>query len=308
MKTDQKQSGDLQAEELMREVRRLEYRTRRRVDSLFAGNYHSAFKGQGIEFAEVREYEPGDDVRAIDWNVTARAGKPFIKLFVEERQLTVILAVDVSASSGFGTKGKLKSRVEIEVAAALAAAAARTQDRVGLMLFAERPELFLPPRKGRQHFLRVLRELVAHRPHGTRTDLAAAMDHVGDLQRRRAIVFLISDLITPEQSPELLTPHLRKLSARHELTVVHVRDQRESELPRAGLVRLRDAESGRTITVDASSARVRGKFAKASYERAAAIQQSIASAGAERIEVWTDRPIMPPLMANFQRRAGKVVA
>ncbi len=296
------------AQELMRRVRRLEYRTRRRVDSLFAGNYHSAYKGQGIEFAEVRPYEPGDDVRAIDWNVSARAGSPYLKLFVEERQLTLILAVDVSASGAFASRGRLKSEVEVEAAAMLAAAAARTQDRVGLLLFAERPEVFLPPRKGRTHFLRVLRELCAQRPHGTRTDLVRTLDHIGRIQKRRAIVFLISDMITPGQDPDALAPHFRKLAALHELTVVRVSDPREHQLPRAGLVRLRDAESGRTLTVDASSVRVRRRFERAQHVRMEQTRRMVLSSGADMIELSTDRPILAPMLAHFARRRGRVVA
>lgn len=291
------------SDELMREVKRLELRTRRRVDSLFAGNYHSSFKGQGIEFAEVREYEPGDDVRAIDWNVSARAGKPYIKQFVEERQLTVLLAVDISGSTLFGTRGKTKGRLEIEVAAALAAAAAKNQDRVGLLLFAERPELFIPPRKGRTHLLRVFREMLAHRPEAPGTDIASALEFLGNVQRKRAIVFLVSDLLGP-QGPAGYDRQLRRLAARHELTVVRVHDPAERVLPRAGLVRLSDAETGRSLVLDASSRRVRDAFSHRAQRRDREIDAVLTRSGAEQLTVRTDMPFMPTLAAHFARRSA----
>src|SRR4051812_31677746 len=208
-------------EELMREVRRLQVRTKRRVEGLFAGEYHSAFKGRGIEVADVRDYEPGDDVRSIDWNVTARVGRPFIKGFVEERELTVILAVDLSGSGAFGTAGKAKSRIAVELAAVLALAAAQNNDRVGLLIFTERVELFLPPRKGRTHILRVMRELLNFEPRGRGTDVAGAVGHLARMLRKRALVFVVSDFLAPAFEREL-----RLASRRHEVIAVSVADPR----------------------------------------------------------------------------------
>ncbi|MCB9846312.1 MAG: DUF58 domain-containing protein [Phycisphaeraceae bacterium] len=289
---------------LAREVKRLEIRARRRVDSLFAGNYHSAFKGQGIEFAEVREYQPGDDVRAIDWNVTARAGRPFIKLFVEERQLTVILAVDVSGSTRVGTSATTKGRLQSEVAATIAAVAARHQDRVGLVLFAGEPEVFVPPRKGRRHLLRVYSALLGHRAKSEGTGLGTALEFVARVQRRRAIVFLISDMLAPATGAAGYESGLLRLARQHEVTVVRVGDPREDVLPRAGLLRLRDSESGRSYLVDTSSRRVRRRFEENRAERDREVRRAVARAGAEHLEVSTDRPFMPALIAHFGGRRG----
>src|SRR4051812_26299740 len=218
-------------DELMREVRRLQVRTRRRVEGLFAGEYHSAFKGRGIEFADVREYEPGDDVRSIDWNVTARTGRTFIKRFTEERELTVILAVDLSGSGTFGSSGKSKSRTAVELAAVLALAAATNNDRVGLLIFTDQVELFLPPRKGRTHLLRLLRELLNFGPRSRGTDVAGAVDHLSRMLRKRALVFLVSDFLAPPFEREL-----RLASKKHELIAVSIADPRETEMPKAGLI------------------------------------------------------------------------
>lgn len=289
-------------EDLMKEVRRLQIATRRRVDDLFAGEYHSAFKGQGVEFAEVREYEPGDDIRAIDWNVTARTGKPFIKRFVEERQLTVILAVDLSSSGAFGAKGKLKSRLAVELSAVLTLAASRNNDRVGLLIFTDHNELYVPPRKGRTHVLRLLRELLNFEPRGTGTDIGGAITHISKMQRRRAIVFLISDFLAPIEGENGFALPLRLMAARHEVIAVTVGDPREHELPSLGLIETVDPESGRVTLLDTSSRRVRRDFAMAAERHDKALDAVFRPAGVDRVRVSTDRPFVRDLAQYFHLR------
>jgi len=284
-------------EDLMREVRRLQVRTRRRVEGLFAGEYHSAFKGRGIEFAEVREYEAGDDVRSIDWNVTARAGRPFIKRFIEERELTVMLVVDMSRSGAFSTSAKDKSRVAVELSAVLALAAVQNNDRVGLLIFTDRVELFLPPKKGRNHVLRVLRELLNFEPRGTGTVLAGALDHVGRLLKRRSVVFVVSDFVAPD-----FDQPLRLIGRKHEVIAVSVSDPRERHLPAAGLVELLDAESGQRIVLDTSSRRQRAEFARLAERDDEVLSRLLAKAKVDRIRVSTEKPFVPELMRYFRVR------
>lgn len=287
-------------EELMREVRRLQLRTKRRVQGLFAGEYQSAFKGRGIEFAEVREYEPGDDVRAIDWNVTARSGKTFIKRFHEERELTVMLLVDLSPSGSFGSSGKDKARVAVEVAAVLALTASMNNDRVGLLIFADQVELFLPPRKGRTHMLRLLRELLNFEPKGQGTDVGAALEHMGRLLNRRSLAFVISDF---ESRP--FERVMKVVSRQHEMVAVQVSDPREAELPNVGLVHVVDAESGERQTIDTSSARARREYAKLAAERVQEQSRLFARAKVDRVRVSTDRPFVADLERYFRVREGR---
>lgn len=275
-------------EELMREVRRLQIRTKRRVEGLFAGEYHSAFKGRGIEFAEVREYEPGDDVRAIDWNVTARTGKPFIKRYIEERELTVMLAVDLSRSGAFSSCGRAKSRVAVELAAVLAFAAASNNDRVGLMIFTDRVEVFLPARKGRTQVLRLLRELLNFEPAGNATDIAGAIDHLGRILTQRSVVFLISDFLAPP-----FEKSLRVFGRKHETAAITVSDPRESMLPPAGIVEISDAETGQRVFLDASSSRVRREYERLARIAEEELARSLGRARVDRIVVSTDKPFIP---------------
>lgn len=284
-------------DELMREVRRLQLRTKRRVEGLFAGEYHSAFKGRGIEFAEVREYEPGDDVRAIDWNVTARSGKTFIKRFHEERELTVMLVVDLSRSGSFGSSGREKSKVAVEVAAVLALTASMNNDRVGLMIFAEEVELFLPPRKGRTHVLRLLRELLNFEPKGNGTDVSAALERMGQVLHRRALAFVISDF---ESRP--FERVLKVVSRQHEMVAVQVSDPREGDLPNVGLMEISDAETGERMVVDTSSGRTRREYAKLAAEREQERRRLFARARVDRVGVSTDRPFVHDLERYFRMR------
>ena len=290
-------------EELMREVKRLQIRARRRVDDLFGGEYHSAFRGQGVEFAEVRAYEPGDDVRSIDWNVTARAGEPFIKRFVEERQLTVVLAVDRSASGAFGSTGRTKARLAAEVAAVLATSAALKNDKVGLCLFAEEVDLYLPPRKGRTNTTRLLRELLSTQPSGT-TDIAGALDHLARVLPRRTIVFIASDFDAPDTQPKAEAEWerpLRRLAHKHDVIALTITDPRELELPPVGLIELTDPETGRRTLINTGRSQ-RQRFAERARRDTAARDARLTRCGIDRVDLSTGRPFAADLMAYLRRR------
>lgn len=244
--------------EILDKVHRIEIQAGRLVDDLFAGEYHSVFKGHGMEFAEVREYQAGDDVRAIDWNVTARAGgKPFIKIFDEARELTVILVVDASASGAFGSGARMKGEVAVEISALLAFSAIRNNDRVGLLIFTDEVEVFVPPKKGRRHVLRVIRELLYHRPRGRRTSIATALKTLDRVVRRHAVVFVISDFIDAGYERAL-----QRASRRHDVIAVSIEDPREGSLPDVGFLTLHDAESGQQLVIDSSDEAVRQAFAR----------------------------------------------
>jgi uncharacterized protein (DUF58 family) len=283
--------------DVLRQVRRLHLRARRVVQTLLGGEYHSAFKGAGLSFEEVREYQAGDDVRTIDWNVTARMGQPFIKRFVEERELTMVLAVDVSGSQRFGTRQLSKRAVAAELAALLALCAVSNNDRVGLVAFTESVERFVPPNKGPRHVLRLLRDILAFEPQKTGTDLAAALDFLNKVQRRRAIVFLISDFLS-----EGFGDAFRRAARKHDLIAVRTSDPRESEWPAVGLVRLEDAETGRQVLVDTSSRAVRAGFATRGRERQAAFTKLARGAQADVIEASTEGTHFDALLAFFRKR------
>jgi uncharacterized protein (DUF58 family) len=284
-------------------ARRLAIRTRRLVDGLLAGQYHSVFKGSGVEFAEVREYVPGDDVRTIDWNVTARLGTPFVKRHVEERELTVVLLIDTSASCRFGSRSRLKAAVAAELAALLAASAVRNNDRVGLILFSDRVERFEPPSRDRHAVLRILSDLLEAVPGGQRTDLAPALERLETVVRRRAVAFLLSDF----QAPDYGGP-LRRAHRRHEVVPVCITDRRERELPEVGLLALRDLETGREVLIDTASARVRAEHA-ARFERAQASRRRLfATLGIDAIEVDTAEDPVRPLLRFFRRRRARLGA
>jgi uncharacterized protein (DUF58 family) len=292
-------------EELMREVRRLEIRARRRVDDLFSGEYHAAFKGQGVEFAEVREYEPGDDIRSIDWNVTARAGRPFVKRFIEERQLTIVLCVDASASTRFGTVGRFKARLAAEVAAVLAMAASRNNDRVGFIRYADEVGLFLPPRKGRSHLLRVMRECLDTEPGGTDGGVLDALQLVRQVVRRHAIVFLLSDFQIAPERRRALANALRMAAHRHEVIAVRTSDPRERSIPPMGLVEMVDPESGGRALVDTASGRARRRFAEAADREREGVDRMLRSARTDLIDVSTDRAFGTDLLRYFHAREAR---
>lgn len=284
--------------ELFQKIRRIEVRTKGLVEDVFAGEYEAAFKGQGIEFSEVRPYQMGDDVRSIDWNVSARMGETYVKLFEEEREQTLLLAVDVSGSGAFGSGGLAKRELAAEVCAVLALSAVRNDDKVGLLLFSERVERFVPPRKGRRHALRLVRDLFAHEPAEAGTRLEAALERLLRVLRRRAIVVILSDFLDRGYEPTL-----RALARRHDVVALHLRDPREAELPDVGLLTLRDAETGRPVLLDTARRASREAFARYAAERQAEIEATLRSARVDTVEIRTDRDYAEPLAAFFRRRS-----
>lgn len=283
--------------EILKKVRRIQIRTAALAGSVFAGQYHSAFKGRGIEFDEVREYQPGDDVRLLDWNVTARAGRPFIKRYREERELSVLLVVDVSASQDFGSTAQLKRDLIAELGATLAYSATQNNDKVGLLLFTDQIERFVPPRKGPRHVLRVVRELLYHEPAHRTTDIGVALEHLDHVLRRRAIVFLISDFL----APDFLRP-LRVIRHRHDLIPVRISDQREVALPPVGYVELYDPETGRQRVVNTSSRRVRAAYQRAAEQRRTALLSDLRRHGLDLIDLETGGSFVEPLQRFFRAR------
>ena len=283
--------------EILRQVKLLELRTRGLVNSLFTGEYRSVFKGQGMEFAEVCEYQPGDEVRSIDWNVTARMGKPFVKRYIEERELTVMLAVDLSGSERFGTRARFKSELASELAAVLAMSAIRNNDRVGAVLFTDRIEHVVPPRKGRRHALRLIRDLLVFEPEGKGTDLAAALEYTGKMLAHKAVIFVVSDF----QAEELEQP-LKLLAQRHDVVAVTVDDPSEEELPDIGQARFVDPETGATIDVDTSDARVRARFAETVAEELSSRRRLLRRLAIDEIPVRTDGGVVDPLFKFFRAR------
>jgi uncharacterized protein (DUF58 family) len=283
--------------EVLRQVKLLELQTRGLVNSLFTGEYRSVFKGQGMEFAEVREYQAGDEVRSIDWNVTARMGRPFVKRYIEERELTVMLAVDLSGSERFGTRGRFKSELASELAAVLAMSAIRNNDRVGAVLFTDRIEHVVPPRKGRRHALRLMRDLLVYEPVGTRTDLPAALEFTGKMVAHKSIIFVVSDF----QAPDLEHP-LKLLAQRHDVIAVTVDDPSERTLPDIGLARFVDPETGETIDIDTSDPAVRRRFGEAVEEEITARRRLLRRLAIDEIPVHTDGSIVEPLIRFFRAR------
>ncbi len=290
--------------EVMRQVRRIDLRTRGLVASQFTGEYHSVFKGQGIEFVEVREYVPGDDVRTIDWNVSARTGQTFVKKYVEERELTVLLAIDLSASQRWGTRGRMKSEMVPEVAATLAMSAVRNNDRVGLLVFTDRVEAFVPPQKGRRHALRILRDLLVFRPVGRGTDLAAALEHARRVLRSRSIVFLLSDFRLPGGERGALERALRGVAARHDVIPVVLADPADARVPEVGVLRVVDPETGRAAYVDTDVAAER--FGKQAQAERGELRRLFRRLGMDEIELRTDAPVSAAVLSFFRRRERRL--
>jgi uncharacterized protein (DUF58 family) len=286
--------------DVLRQVKGIELRTRGLVSSLFAGEYRSVFRGQGMEFAEVRAYEPGDDFRTIDWNVSARLASPYVKTFTEERELTVILIVDRSGSTDFG-EPRTKGALAVEVAAVLALAAAHHNDRVGAILFAEEVERVIPPRKGRRHALRVIRDLIAFTPSGRRTDLAASLTYATRLLHHRSIVVVLSDFL----ATDWVRP-LRRLAARHEVVAVTVDDPRERRLPAAGWIEIEDAESGRRVLVDTGNRTVRETIAQRATQRDLERARAFTGAGVDHVPLMTGTDYALPLRRAFALRARRM--
>lgn len=293
--------------DVLRQVRLIELRTRGWVNTLFGGEYRSVFKGQGMEFAEVREYQPGDDVRNLDWNVTARMGHPYVKKHVEERELTVMLLVDFSGSERFGTRGRLKAEVAGELAAVLALSAIRNNDRVGLIIFTDRVEHVVPPKKGRRHVLRLIRDLLAFHPQGRRTDLADALDYAGRMLPHRSVLFVLSDFqVGGADALDAFRRTLRLVSNRHDVIAVRVLDAAEEALPDAGVLVLTDPETGREVAVDTGRAALRRRYSALSVAEEQALQQTFRRLAVDTIEVRTDRSFVTPLMTFFRSRERKL--
>ncbi len=286
--------------QIIQKIRQIEIRTKHLVNDVFSGEYHSVFKGRGMEFAEVREYEPGDEIRSIDWNVTARLGRPYIKRFIEERELTVILMADASASKSFGTVNQMKGEIAAEICALLAFAAIQNNDRVGLLMFTDQIEKFIPPKKGRTHILRVIREVLYTRPEHTGTDLAQALEYLNRLLTRRCIVFIISDFL----DSDYVKP-LRVASKRHDVVAVTVTDPRELDLPGVGLIELEDAESGEEVLVDTGDAEWRRQYAEYNEAIRNDRDQQFRVTGVDAIHVRTDQPYIDPLLQFFKLRERK---
>jgi uncharacterized protein (DUF58 family) len=290
---------------IMSGMRQLEIRTRRLVNDSLAGTYHSVFKGRGMDFDEVREYTPGDEVRTIDWNVTARAGRPFVKKFTEERELTIFLVVDISASGNFGSGEMSKRDLAAELASVLAFSAIRNSDKVGLLLYTDRVERYLPAKKGRRHVLRVVRDILYHAPEGTGTDVVKALDVVNHVLHRRAIVFLISDFESPKDPTAAraeLRRAMRQTNRRHDLIAVHVEDPREKELPNVGIVALEDAETGEIIELDTARASVREKFREQSSDRSRRLVSDLRAEGIDTLQLQTGAAYIPALQRFFKVR------
>lgn len=283
--------------EVLQKVRRIEIKTKRVVDSILSGEYHSAFKGRGMEFAEVRNYVEGDDIRNIDWNVTARMGDPFVKKHKEEREMTVMLMVDASASGSFGSVNKFKGEIAVEMCALLAFSAIKNNDRVGLIIFTSEVELYIPPQKGKNHVLHVIRELLYFKPKGKKTDVSQALRFLNGVQTKKAVVFLVSDFYTPS-----FDTALRVSARRHDVIAVSIRDPRENSFPDVGLVELEDAESGQTILVDSGNKAFREMYKQKTENRKAAISAVFKSTGVDEIPVSTETEYVDPLIRFFKKR------
>ncbi|MDY0091117.1 MAG: DUF58 domain-containing protein, partial [Candidatus Vecturithrix sp.] len=286
--------------EILKKVREIEIYTRRLVNDTLAGEYHSVFKGRGMEFLEVREYQSGDDIRSIDWNVTARMGHPFVKQHVEERELTIFFLVDTSASGNFGTVNILKGELAVELCAILAFSAIRNNDKVGLITFTDTVEKYIPPKKGKNHALRVMRELLYFQPQGTGTNIRAALEYLNRILKRKAVVFLVSDFIASgyEQA-------LRVTSRKHDVIPITITDPRELELPNVGLVELEDAETGEQIMLDTFDPEVRKAYQALALQEQAIRKRLFRSMKLDVIDIRTDRPYLQTLISFFHKRANR---
>ena len=289
------------SEELLQKVRKIEIKTRGLSRNIFAGEYHSQFKGRGMAFSEVREYQPGDDVRSIDWNVTARMNRPYIKVYEEERELTVMLLVDVSGSRNFGTLSQMKRDMMAEVAATLAFSTIENNDKVGVIFFSDQVEKFIPPKKGKSHVLHIIRELLSFEPEHHGTDINMALQYLTNAQKRRCTAFLISDLITPLQPATQgrgVDP-VTIASRKHDLNVIQIYDRRDAEMPNVGLIKVNDAESGERVWADTSLRSVREAYAQAWQKQQAALETMYSRTGINHVSMRTDEDYVKALMRLF---------
>lgn len=287
--------------EILHRVRQIEIRTKHLVNDVFSGEYHSVFKGRGMEFAEVREYETGDDIRTIDWNVTARMGRPYIKRFAEERELTVMLVVDASGSGNFGTSTRMKGEIAVELCGVLAFAAIKNNDRVGLLIFTDKIEKFIPPKKGRTHVLRVIRELLYTRPTHSGTDITQALEYLNKIITRRSIVFLVSDFLTSD-----FATALRIANKRHDMVAVTVTDPRELEMPDIGFLELEDAETGEEILIDTNDREWLRLYHEHSRDAREERNRLFRTMGIDTVHVRTDQPYIDPLIRFFRAREQRL--
>lgn len=287
----------MDTKEILKKVRKIEIKTRRLSDHIFSGEYHTSFKGRGMTFSEVRQYQYGDDVRAIDWNVTARYNEPYIKVFEEERELTMMLMVDCSGSESFGTQNKLKSEIITEIAATLAFSSTQNNDKVGLILFSDKIELFIPPKKGKSHVLRIIRELIEFKPKSNKTDLAQAFKFLSSVLKKKAIVFFISDFMD-----DAYEHTLKIASKKHDVTGIRIYDKREESFPNLGLVNMLDAETGKTILVDTSSKKVRRNYEESYHNNIKYFASVFSKCGAGTVSSRVDESYVTKLLGYFKAR------
>jgi len=284
---------------LLKKVRKIEIKTKGLSNHIFAGEYHTAFKGKGMAFSEVREYQPGDDIRSIDWNVTARYNSPFVKVFEEEREMTVMLLIDVSASGNFGTQEQFKRELATELAAILAFSAINNNDKVGVIFFTDKVEQFIPPKKGKSHILRIIREVLAFEPTGKGTDIAGALEYFSAVIKKRSICFILSDFMSKE-----FDRPLKIASKKHDLVALRIHDTREDTLPNVGLVPMQDAETEKMLFVDTSSKKVRDNFAKNRAQATEKLRKLFPASGVDLIDITTGKDYVKPLI-NFFKTRGK---
>jgi len=288
----------MDTKDILKKVRKIEIKTRRLSNHIFSGEYHSSFKGRGMTFSEVRQYQFGDDVRAIDWNVTARYNEPYIKVFEEERELTMMLMVDVSGSESFGTKNEFKKDIVTEIAATMAFSATQNNDKIGLILFSDQVELYIPPKKGKSHVLRIIRELIEFKPKSRKTDVGQALKFLSGVLKKRAIVFLISDFMaTPDYEQTL-----KIASKKHDITGVRVYDIREEEMPNIGLVNMQDAETGQSMLVNTGSKSVRLQYSAYYQERLKYFKETFSRCGAGALSTRVDESYVTKLLGYFKSR------
>jgi uncharacterized protein (DUF58 family) len=291
----------MDAAEILKKIRTLEIRTRGLVETAFAGDYHSVFKGRGMNFEDVREYQPGDEIRAIDWNVTARMGNAFVKKFTEERELTVMLIVDVSASGNFGSTTQSKRELAAEVACLLAFSAIRNNDKVGLLLFTDQVELFIPPKKGRSHTLRIIREILFFEPQSRGTDPAIALDYLNKVVTRRSVVFFVSDFQAPDFSQELAVS-----ARRHDFIALRIEDEREKVFPNIGLITLEDAETGEQIEINTANRATRARLGESAERQEAELTRVLRRNNVDSIKLRTGEDYLPPLRSFFKQRERRL--
>ncbi|SHI73734.1 DUF58 domain-containing protein [Algibacter luteus] len=287
----------MDTKELLKKVRKIEIKTRRLSDHIFGGEYHSTFKGRGMTFSEVRQYQFGDDVRNIDWNVTARYNEPFVKVFEEERELTMMLMVDVSGSEMFGTSQQFKNEVVTEIAATLAFSATQNNDKIGLILFSDQVELYIPPKKGRSHVLRIIRELIEFKPESKNTNLAEALKFMQNVMKKKAIVFVLSDFIADDYRQTM-----KIVSGKHDVTGIRIYDKHEEEIPNLGMVQMQDEETGELMLVNTSSKKVRLNYGKFYHQKVEYFRESFTKSGAGTIDCRVDESYVKKLLGYFKRR------